>query len=121
MLLMWSEPTDELLFRNWFTHAPPPPPRLLLPVPQRQDASVSIIMLYAWLLFAFFYAATSLCTLWAITAGVGSERLAMITCIVAGLQVFRILPSGGFLGLPGEAVRWLNYYLVLTAYRMNYL
>lgn len=78
-------------------------------------------MLYAWLFYGLFYAATSCCTLWAMTVGVGSARLAIITCTVAGLQVFRLLPSGGLLGLLAEAVRWLNYYLVLTAYRMNYL
>lgn len=78
-------------------------------------------MLYAWLFYAFCYAATSFGTLWAIAVGVGIDRLAVIACAVVGLQAFRILPCGGLLGLPGQALRWLNYYLVLTAYRLNYL
>ena len=78
-------------------------------------------MLYAWIFYGVYYAATALLTLWALVAGLGTTNLVVVVGVAAGLQILRILPSGGVLGLPGEAVRWLNYNVVLTLYRMNYL
>lgn len=78
-------------------------------------------MLYAWILYGVYYIATSACTLWALTKGSGAEKLAVAICAAAGVQLFRGLPSGGLVGLPGDAVRWLNYHGILAAYRMNYL
>lgn len=78
-------------------------------------------MLYAWIFYGVYYAATSLLTLWALAVGLGAENLGMAILCAAGLQLFRALPSGGIFGTPGEVIRWLNYYVVLTAYRMNYL
>lgn len=78
-------------------------------------------MLYAWTFFGVYYAATSLFTLWVLAAGLGAANLGMAILLAAGLQLSRALPSYGVLGLPGEAVRWLNYNVVLTAYRMNHL
>lgn len=78
-------------------------------------------MLYAWIFYGVCYAATSLLTLWAVGAGLGAENLGLGVLVAAGLQVLRALPSGGMFGMPGEVVRWLNYYAVLTLYRMNYL
>lgn len=78
-------------------------------------------MLYAWVLYGIYYAGTSACTLWALAKGLGPETLGVVICAAAAVQIFRVLPSGSLIGLPGDAVRWLNYHVCLTVYRMNYL
>eukprot|EP00903_Cladosiphon_okamuranus_P014333 g13311.t1 len=78
-------------------------------------------MLYAWVFYAVYYAGTSACTLWALTKGLGVGNLGIGICAAAGAQLFRLVPSGGLLGLPGDTVRWFNYHVVLSAYRLNYL
>lgn len=78
-------------------------------------------MLYAWVFYGFYYAGTSGCTLWALTKGLGAANLAIGICAAVGAQLFRVVPSGGLLGLPGDAVRSFNYHVVLSAYRLNYL
>ena len=78
-------------------------------------------MMYAWILYGVYYAATALLTLWALAAGLGTKNLVVVVSVAACLQILRVFPSGGVLGLPGETVRWLNYNVVLTLYRMNYL
>lgn len=78
-------------------------------------------MLYAWVLYGVYYGGTTIFTLWVLTKGLGAETLAVIMCAAAGSQIFRAVPSGGLVGLPGDAVRCLNYHAILTLYRMNYL
>eukprot|EP00752_Nemacystus_decipiens_P017245 g15449.t1 len=78
-------------------------------------------MLYAWILYGVYYAGASAWTLWALAKGLGAENLAIVICGATSVQICRVVPSGGLIGLPGDAVRWLNYHVLLTAYRMNYL
>lgn len=78
-------------------------------------------MFYAWVLYAGYYAATTACTLLVLVQAAGTEHLAAACGVFAGIQVVRVLPSWGIVGLPGDLVRWLNYHVMLTGYRLNYL
>lgn len=73
-------------------------------------------MFYAWLLFAGYYVTTSILTGWVLSASLGTQNIVAAIAFLAVLQLLRAVP-----GLPSTAVRYLNYHVMLTGYRLNYL
>lgn len=73
-------------------------------------------MFYAWSLFAGYYAATAALTGWGLWALLGPQNVIKAVSVFLGLQLLRAVP-----GSPAKAVHFINYHVLLTGYRLNYL